>query len=190
MNALLYTDPFAKICLLCSLAKYANKRIVYIDLDTVFSAYARNRICSFDSNLKIFLPRENEFENILTDICSDMKEGELVVLDSLNSFYHLYDSIKIGSLNRLLSSYISMLLYHTRRVHCSLLVTSMIRHRKAAEWTLAPSSRRILEAKSGVILNVVLERESGLAVTIVKHLPLKLQSKKLLIAREQIPIKV
>jgi len=192
MNALLYNDPFSKVCFTCSVVSEFLKynRVVYIDLDTVFTSYVRNNIFDADSgDLEIFLPSQNEFESILSDICSHLDAGTgLVVVDSLNSFYHLYDKIRIGSLNRLLSAYISLLLNHTRRIGSKLLVTSMIRHKKAVEWVLAPSSKRLIEAKSSVILDVELARD-GLVVGMVKHQPLKVFSKRLFIAKEQIPIR-
>jgi len=193
MNALLYSDPFSKICFTCSLVSeyLQHGRVVYIDLDTVFTSYTKNHIFDVDSgDLEIFLPSENEFESMLSDICSHLDTNVvLVVVDSLNSFYHLYDKIKVGSLNRLLSAYISLLLSHTRKVGCALLVTSMIRHKKASEWVLAPSSKRLIEARSSVILNAQLNT-NGLSVDIVNNQPLKLHSKKLVIAKDQIPIRV
>ena len=191
MNSLLYSDPFSKICFTCSLVSefLKNGRVVYIDLDTVFTSYAKNNVFDLNSgDLEIFLPRENEFECMLSDICSHLDDNAaLVVVDSLNSFYHLYDKIKVGSLNRLLSTYISLLLSHTRRVGCCLLVTSMIRHKKTSEWILAPSSKRLIEARSTVIFNA--ELGNALVLTILKNQPLKLSSKKLVIAKNQIPIR-
>jgi len=191
INALLYNDPFSKLCFTCSVVSEFLKgnRVVYIDLDTVFTSYVRNGIFDADSGgLEIFLPSENQFEPMFSDICSHLDtDTGLVVVDSLNSFYHLYDKIKIGSLNRLLSAYIALLLNHTRRIGCKLLVTSMIRHKKTSKWILAPSSKRLIEAKSSVIFNVELVR-SGMIVNMLKNQPLKLYSKKLVIAKEQIPI--
>lgn len=190
MNTLLYSDPFAKICFTCSVAAALKGKVVYLDLDTVFTSYVRNRICDVDpENIEIFLPGMNEFEPMLAAICSHMDDDvELVVMDSLNSFYHLYDKIKIGVLNQLLGTYISLLLNHTRRVGCKLLVTSMIRHKKAAEWILAPSSKRIVDARSTVILDAELT-SMGLIIHIQKDQPLKLYSKRLVVAKGQIPIR-
>jgi len=192
MNALLYSDPFSKICFTCcAVSGFLNKgKVVYVDLDTIFTSYTKNQIFDVDSgDLEIFLPSENEFERMLSDICSHLDANTvLVVVDSLNSFYHLYDKVKVGSLNRLLSMYISLLLNHTRRAGCVLLITSMIRHKKTSEWLLAPSSKRLIEARSSVILNVQFDTTS-LIVDIAKNQPLKIQSKKLVIAKDQIPVR-
>lgn len=191
INSLFYTDPFAKICFTCcavsELAKDA--RIIYVDLDTVFTSYVRNGVFRTDGELEILLPGDGQFERLLPDLCSRLDGAAAVVVDSLNSFYHLYDDIKIGKLNRLLGSYISLLLYHTRRAGCRLLVTSMMRHKKAPEWVLAPSSKRLLETRSAAVMRADLSGE-GLVVNIIKHEPLKLHSKRVVIPQEEIPLRV
>ncbi len=192
INAVLYNDAFAKVCFTCSVVSefLRERRVVYIDLDTVFTSYVRNNVFIAErGDLEIFLPAQGELEPMLSDICSHLDAATgIVVVDSLNSFYHLYDGIRVGPLNRLLSTYVSLLLNHTRRIGCTLVVTSMIRHKKLLEWKMAPSSKRLIEAKSSVILEVGLGQD-GLLVNVVKHRPLKLQSKKLFIAKSQIPIR-
>lgn len=208
MNSLLYSDGFGKICFTSSVVwgfLGGRGRTVYLDLDTVFTSYLRNGIVELGADrrsgeLEIFLPAEDEFESMLADVCSSLdarggdgeKEegaGGLVVVDSLNSFYHLYEGIKIGSLNHLLSVYISLLLNHTRRAGSTLLVTSMMRYKKHGEWILAPSSRRLIKAKSSVLLGAELV-ESNLVISLLKHRPLRLQSaKKLVIPKSGIPIR-
>lgn len=191
LNSLLFTEPFSKVCFTCSVvsAFLRNGNVIYIDLDTAFTSYVRNGIFSFSENsnkLLIYMPRANEFEEMLADICSAINSDiKLVVIDSLNSFYHLYDRIKIGSLNHLLSSYVSLLLNHSRRVGSRLLVTSMIRHRKTTEWILAPASKRLIESKSSVILTADLVN-GNLAINLMRHK--ELVDSKLLLRKEQIPI--
>jgi len=190
LNSLLFKEPFSKICFNCSaVSAFLNDgNVVYVDLDTMFTSYVRNGIFSYssDNELQIYLPRAHEFEEILADMCSSINaETELVVIDSLNSFYHLYDGIKIGSLNHLLTSYILFLLNHCRSVGSTLLVTSMIRHKKTSEWVLAPSSRRLIELKSDVILTPELIN-GNLSIDLIKHGELK--ETKFLLRKERMPI--
>jgi len=121
----------------------------------------------------IYTPSANEFEELLSDICSRINSDvALVIIDSLNSFYHLYDGVKVSSLNHLLSSYVSLLLDHTSRLGSRLLVTSMMRQRKTTEWILVPSNRRFIETKGGVILMVDL-LDGALEINLLKHGKLK-----------------
>ena len=195
LNSLLFTEPFSKLCFTCSAVSEFLRRgnVIYIDLDTAFTSYVRNGIFTFtaDGNdLLIYLPSANSFEEILADICSRINSDvELVVMDSINSFYHLYNGIKIGSLNHLLISYISLLLNHASKSGSRLLVTSMRRHRKTTEWVLVPASKRLIESKSKVILTADLS-DGNLLVNLVKHGTLKSDSKKFLLAQKQIPIAI
>jgi hypothetical protein len=192
LNSLLFTEPFSKLCFTGStVSEFLNGGdVIYIDLDTAFTSYVRNGVFTFsdDNELLIYLPAANEFEEMLVDICAKINSDvALVVIDSLNSFYHLYDRIKIGSLNHLLSSYVSLLLNHSNRFDSRLLVTSMIRHRKTTEWVLAPASKRLIESKSSVILDADL-LDGNLSISLLKHQRLSNGSMKLLLTKEQIPI--
>ncbi|MEM2760570.1 MAG: hypothetical protein QXU32_10020 [Nitrososphaerales archaeon] len=191
LNSLVFTEPFSKTCFTCSTVSsfLSGSNVIYIDLDTVFTAYVRNNIFTFPEDsgyLSIYMPRASEFEESLADICSAIdSNSKLVIVDSINSFYHLYYKIRIGALNHLLSSYVLLLLNHCRRVGSRLLVTSMIRHKKTTEWVLAPSSRRLLESKSSAVLAADL-LYGNLAINILKHR--ELGNSKLLIRKEMIPI--
>jgi hypothetical protein len=194
LNSLLFNDPFSKVCFTASVVSEFLRAgsVIYVDLDTLFSSYFRNGMFTFSGDtrdLLIYLPLANQFEEMLPDICSAIASDiALVVMDSLGSFYHLYDRIKVGALNHLLSSYVSLVLNHVNRYGSRLLVTSMIRHRKTTEWILAPSSRRLIESKSDVIL-LAEPAGSNLAVNVLKHSERRVESKKLLLSKTQIPIK-
>ncbi len=193
INSLLYNDAFAKICFTCGVVSEALKhgRVVYLDLDTVFTSYVRNKIYQLEAGsgmLDIFVPGAAEFESVLPDVCSKLDSDVLVVVDSLNSFYHLYDGIRTGPLNRLLAAYMSLLLSQSRRTGSKLLVTSMMRHKKEREWILAPSSRRLLESKSSVVLSAEIVA-GNLLIGIVKHRPFRLDSRNLIIPGSELPIR-
>ncbi|MFQ5940289.1 MAG: hypothetical protein ACE5KA_01120 [Nitrososphaerales archaeon] len=193
LNSLLFTEPFSKLCFTCSAVSEFLRRgtVIYIDLDTVFTSYVRKGIFPISADAKdllIYLPAANEFEEMLGDICSTINSRiDLIVMDSLNSFYHLYDGIRIGPLNHLLSSYVSLLLNHSITFSSTLLVTSMIRHKKRKEWILAPSSKRLIESKSSVVLMADL-LGGNLTISLLKHGQLQNGSAKLLLRKGQIPI--
>ena len=192
LNSLLFMKPFSKLCFIYSTVSefLRSGNVIYIDLDTTFTSYVRNGVFNFSevNDLLIYTPSANEFEELLSDICSRINSDvALVIIDSLNSFYHLYDGVKGGSLNHLLSSYVSLLLDHTSRLGSRLLITSMIRQRKTTEWILVPSNRRFIETKGGVILMVDL-LEGALEINLLKHRKLKISSTKMLLTKEQIPI--
>lgn len=193
LNALLFTDPFSKICFNGSAVSefLRNGDVLYIDLDSVFTAYVKNEffLLPHSNELTLYLPSANEFEKILADVCSRINgKVALIVVDSLNSFYHLYDRGEIGPLNHLLSSYVSLLLSHASKYGSVLLVTSMIRHKKTTEWVLAPASKRLIESRSNVILKADFHN-NALVIDLLKHEELK-EGAKLLLPNQKIPITI
>lgn len=132
LNSLIFDDPYAKLCFVGMLASQyclkhrqgmqhssyttPKKKLIYIDLDTTFTAYvkaglllkwltkelvirpistSRTRprssiIEDGHKSIKIYLAAEGEFESILEDALATMPESCIVIFDSVNSFYNLY----------------------------------------------------------------------------------------------------
>ena len=174
------------------------KRVVYIDLDTTFSAFAKGglilRELSFvpivenkrifatqtmddiHKNLRIYIPVMDSFESILSDVVDSMSESALVIVDSLNSFFNLYyDKIKIetghglSSVNHLLSVFLMLLVKLGSDSHVPIVVTSMLRYKKNVNWIQIPASNRLLGRKSIVTLFVEMINESDLSLRITDH---------------------
>src|SRR5438093_7387769 len=126
-------------------------KIVYLDLDAAFTSYVKAGLIpsieiqkvddhiyqSTSSTLKVYLPSEDILDNIIVDIIKSMNECCLVVFDSINSFYNLFynniiprsnNTLKIGSINKLLYFVLMMILKHTSHFNIQFLVTSIIRY--------------------------------------------------------------
>lgn len=198
LNSLVFAESFAKLCFTwCAVSEFLRHgKVIYIDLDTVFTSYVRNgifpspsddNIVGEDNKLLLYMPAANQLEDMLAEVSSGInQETRLIVIDSLNSFYTLYDDgANVASMNHLLVSYVSLLLHQCKMFRASLLLTSMIRHKKTTEWILAPSSSRLIEARSSVILRADLVQES-LALSLVKHETVGRQV-RMILARSELP---
>jgi lipopolysaccharide biosynthesis glycosyltransferase len=71
LNSLTYNDPYAKLCFTSMIASKCQKKVIYIDLDTMFAAYAKSDLISLLGNTKcinktinIYLPTEDRFEYV------------------------------------------------------------------------------------------------------------------------------
>ena len=181
LNTLTFNDPYAKLCFTAMIASRCRK-LIYIDLDTAFTAYVKaglllKNITNFDKIIEIYLPREDRFESILTDIINSMSDSSVVIFDSVNSFYNMYykkinaDSRhRMSNLNHLLSIFLMLLLKHGISLNIPVLATSMIRYKKKdGEWKMSLTSKRILQRKSIVNLNVEMINDDDLSVTILQH---------------------
>jgi hypothetical protein len=180
LNTLTFNDPYAKLCFTSMLASKYQK-IIYIDLDTTFTAYVTAGLLLKDVNnadkaIKIYLPSEGRFESILMDIIDSMSGSSIIIFDSVNSFYNMYykkidihSGHGISNLNHLLSIFLMLLLKYGKSLNIPILVTSMIRYKKDNTWVQSPASKRLLQKKSIVKLNVSIINERDLSVQIITH---------------------
>jgi hypothetical protein len=197
LNTLIFNDPYAKLCFTSMLASKYQK-IIYIDLDTAFTAYVSaglllKNINNADNTIKIYLPSEGHFESLMMDIIDSMPGSSIVIFDSVNSFYNMYykkidihSGHGISNLNHLLSIFLMLLLKYGKILNIPILVTSMIRYKKDNKWVQSPASRRLLQKKSIVKLNVSIINEGDLSVQIITH-PL-LNSKTIIFQNQAIKL--
>jgi hypothetical protein len=168
LNTLMFTDPYAKLCYTVHLASKFD-RIIYIDLDTTFTAYFNAGFVHTNSIVDIYLPSEGRLAAMTKDVLESMGDSSLVIFDSVNSFYNLFPiRQRMGSLNHLLSVLIMLLVRRGLDANVPVLATSMLRYRKDGGWVQSPASRRLLQRKSAVKLSVELH-ESDLELKIVQH---------------------
>jgi len=168
LNTLMFTDPYAKLCYTVHLASQFD-RIIYIDLDTTFTAYFNAGFVHTNSTIDIYLPSESRLAAMTKDVLESMGDSSLVIFDSVNSFYNLFPiQQRMGSLNHLLSVLIMLLVRRGVDANVPVLATTMLRYRKDGGWVQSPASRRLLQRKSAVKLSVE-GHESNLALKIVQH---------------------
>lgn len=194
-NTLIFDDTYAKICLIASIisefqCKNDNDnhhKVIYLDFDAAFTSYAKagliptmkiqkinDHFYQSESNiLNIFLPTQDIFGNITTDIIKSISECSLVIFDSINSFYNLFydrlvpsqNNTNIGSLNQLLYFVLMIILKHTSNYNIPFLVTSMIRYRGKEVVT----SNRLLSMKSSFNFYVKISNLDDLSITVLRH---------------------
>ena len=194
-NTLIFDDSYAKICLIASIisefqCKNDNDnhhKVIYLDFDAAFTSYAKagliptmkiqkinDHFYQSESNiLNIFLPTQDIFGNITTDIIKSISECSLVIFDSINSFYNLFydrlvpsqNNTNIGSLNQLLYFVLMIILKHTSEYNIPFLVTSMIRYRGKERVT----SNRLLSMKSSFNFYVKISNLDDLSITVLRH---------------------
>jgi hypothetical protein len=120
-------------------------------------------------SVDIYLPSEGRLVPMIKDVIESMGKSQLVVFDSVNSFYNLFPAqVKTGDLNHLLSVLLMLLVRRGFDENIPVLATSMLRYRKDRWWVQSPASRRLLKHRSAARLSV--ERSGNdVAVTVVEH---------------------
>jgi hypothetical protein len=173
LNTLMFTDPYAKLCYTVHLTSQFD-RVIYIDLDTTFTAYFNARLVQTNNRVDIYLPSESRLGIMTKDVLESMRESSLLIFDSVNSFYNLFPMReRVGGLNHLLSVLIMLLVRRGVDLNVPVLVTSMMRYRKDGGWVQSPASRRLLQHKSVVKLSVERRERRDMALTIVEHESIK-----------------
>lgn len=193
LNTIIYDDPYAKLCLVSTiilqLREEQRKKVLYIDFDTVFTAFVkagllaplmikkRNSSLYSSDILRIYIPNQRIDLDVI-DVIKHIDEASIVIFDSITSFYSLfYFDLKssktvtreLGNINHLLLIILMLLLQNTRFSKIPLLVTSMIRFRKDVGWIRMPTSNRFLQSRSKVNLYVRMENENDISVSVLSH---------------------
>lgn len=166
LNAVLFIDPYAKLCYTSMLAAQGNA--IYVDLDTTFSAYFSVGLIKA-GKLDVYLPSEGNFMSMFKEVLAAIPGRSLVIFDSINSFYTMYysryknDEMAGGNLNHLLSVLLMLLVRQGASSGVPIVVTSMLRFRRQGGWKQSPASRRLLQQKSATRISVDLVADQVIA---------------------------
>jgi len=168
----MFTDPYAKLCLTTLMASEFEKTI-YFDLDTTFTAYFRAGLIrpAKDNLIDIYVPSEGRLLPLVKDVLESMQSSSLVIFDSVNSFYNMFNVREktLGGLNHLLSILVMLLVRRGVDSGIPVLATTMFRYRHAGGWVESPASRRLLQNKSAVRMKVEKKDDDSLSLNIVDH---------------------
>jgi hypothetical protein len=165
INLVLFDNSFSRNFFIWKTVSSCLNRgglVHYVDLDTIFTAYleheAKPRIPVDD--LLIFNPSQAEINDVISRICSIRVHcPDLVVFDSVNMFYNLFQSgISFGELNRMLGVYLSLLQSFSTRMNTVVLITSLARAKKtdtaSSSWSQSYPGGRVLTGRSGLIMSI------------------------------------
>jgi len=141
VSILLYEKAFSKIKLIQELATNQNLPILYIDLDFLFSGYAKSQLLNIP-NLSLFNTVESNIDEILPKLLTKIsKEPHLVIFDSINGLYNtLSNNADSG---RVVNS-ILMLLAQNSIFSKSILIILALSGNKD-DRRILPNGRQILE---------------------------------------------
>ncbi|MCP8315878.1 MAG: hypothetical protein H3Z52_04880 [archaeon] len=175
LNVILSEDNFIKTLFIGNTVDKALKEgsVVYIDFDTIFSAFL-NLIIHDNKNLDnllILRPDIEDVEKTMAYVCSlSSPYVKLIILDSITTLYYLLDSKAPSDVNRKISVYLSLLQSLAKRFDMPIIVTSMIRAKRvkqAEPWLTSPTGgRALLKSKIVFKLNKILNH---IEINVIKH---------------------
>ena len=148
-NIVLCSKPFHKIEFLNRLINSTEDPIIFIDMDLLYTGYVESKMIQKKENLTIFCPDKTDWEEKFSEIISKVsKDRFLVIIDSLNGVYNLFDDLESAIF---INSCIMLLSSIGNHVKSSVVITGMARKKENDGWILSPGGRHIIKSeKTGV----------------------------------------
>ncbi|MCP8309204.1 MAG: hypothetical protein H3Z53_10715 [archaeon] len=175
LNVILSEDSFIKTLFIGNTVDNTLKEgsVVYIDFDTIFSAFLNLIIHTTKNldNLLILRPDGEDVEKTMAYVCSFSSHYiKLMILDSITTLYYLLNSKAPSDVNRKISVYLSLLQSLAKRFDIPIIVTSMIRAKRvkqAEPWLTSPTGgRALLKSKIVLKLNKI---SNHIEINVIKH---------------------
>ena len=145
LTAVLCSEPFAKAAFLSKLIDQTDNPIIYLDFDLLYSGYINSEMLPKNANVSLFAPSKEDWNVILKKILlMILNQKSVVIIDSLNGLYNLFDEKYIG---RLVNAYIMLLVFMAKESGSNILFSSMVRKKEKEGWVLSPTGRHIVDTK-------------------------------------------
>lgn len=148
-SLVLCSEPFYKAEFLCRLMNSIEIPTIYVDLDLLYTGYVESGMIKKKNNVIIFHPEKENWEKKLVEIISKVsKEKFLVVIDSFNGVYNMFDDLES---TRFVNSCIMLLSSLANQTNSSVIVTGMARKKENLGWVISPGGKQIIKSeKTGV----------------------------------------
>ena len=148
-SLILCSDTFHKIEFLNRLINSVENPIIFVDMDLLYSGYIESKIIQKRENLVIFQPNKVNWGEKLSEIITKGSKTEfLIIVDSFNGIYNLFDDLESA---RFVNSCIMLLSSLGKQSNSTIVITAMARKKDNNEWILSPGGKHILKsAKTGV----------------------------------------
>ena len=157
-SILLCSEPFHKTEFLYRLINSVENSIILVDMDLLYSGYVESEMIQKKDNLIIFNPEKTDWKEKLLEILTKVsKEKILVIIDSFNGVYNIFDDLESV---RFINSCIMLLSTLGKNSDSSIIVTAMARKKENNEWVVSPGGKQIIKSKNtGVYFLKKIEEE-------------------------------
>ncbi len=147
-SIILCSDPFHKAEFVNRLINSIENQIIFVDMDLLYTGYVESGMIRKKENVIIFHPDKTNWKKELSNIITKIsKERILVVIDSFNGVYNMFDDLESV---RFINSCIMFLSSFGRETNSSVIVTGMAR-KKGENWIISPGGKQIIKStKTGV----------------------------------------
>ena len=148
-NLILSSNSFHKIEFLNKIISSTKNPIIFVDMDLLYSGYIESKMIQKKENLMIFQPSNLNWKEKLSEIITKVSKKEfLIIIDSFNGIYNLFDDLESA---RFVNSCIMLLSSLGKQTNSTIVITAMARKKENSEWILSPGGKHIMKsAKMGI----------------------------------------
>jgi len=148
-SIVLCSEPFHKAEFLNRLINSSENSIIFVDMDLLYTGYVESGMIQEKDNVTIFHLKKNSWKEKVSEIISEVsKEKFLIVIDSLNGVYNMFDDLASA---RFINACIMLLSSLGRCTNSSVVITAMARKKENNQWGLSPGGNQIIKSgKTGV----------------------------------------
>ena len=144
-NIVLCSEPFHKTKFLNKLINSIENPIIFLDMDLLYTGYVESKMIQKKENVIIFFPNKINWKEKLSEIISIVsKEKFLVIIDSFNGIYNLFDDLESA---KFINSCIMLLSSMGNQSRSSIVITAMARKKENNEWILSPGGKHIIKSE-------------------------------------------
>ena len=151
-NIILCSEPFLKAEFLNELIDSINYPVIFLDFDLLYSGYIVSEMIKKNDKVQIYRPSKEDWKKIISEIAKKISnEKFLVVVDSFNGFYNIFDekeSVRFINASLMLLSSIG------RDGGSSVIITALARKNDNGEWILSPGGRHVIDSKKSGIYHL------------------------------------
>ena len=165
-SIVLCSEPFHKAEFLNRLINSVDNPIIFVDMDLLYTGYIESGMIQRKDNVTIFHSDKTSWMEKLSDIITKVsKEKFLVVIDSFNGVYNMFDDLESAIF---INSCIMLLSSLGRETNSSVVISAMARKKENNEWILSPGGKQIIKSKkTGVYFLQKIEKD--LVISILKE---------------------
>ena len=148
-SIVLCSEPFYKAEFLNILINSVKIPVIFVDMDLLYTGYIESGLIQKNDNVTIFHPEKKDWKDKLSKIISNAsKQKVLVVIDSFNGVYNMFDDLESA---RFINSCIMLLSSLGRETSSSVVISAMARKKDNNEWVISPGGKQIIKSeKTGV----------------------------------------
>ena len=148
-SIVLCSEPFHKAEFLNRLINSVENPIIFVDMDLLYTGYVESGMIQKKNNVTIFHPDKVSWKKELLEIITKVsKEKFLVIIDSFNGVYNMFDDLESA---RFINSCIMLLSSVGKQTSSSVVIIAMARKKENNEWILSPGGKQIIKSgRTGV----------------------------------------